>query len=241
MKGYGQFCPVAKATEILGERWTLLVVRELLCGSRHFNDLRRGVPLMSPTLLSLRLKQLKRAGIVEHEPDRRNKQGVAYHLTAAGHELMPLVMMLGNWGQRWARSELRRDDLDPGLLMWDMHRRLNTDNLPAQRTVLQFEFRDVPTRKRFWWLVIKRDEVDVCLKRPGYDVDVTITTRLKTLAAVWIGDISLRDAVKQGLIDAQGPSQLTRQLDSWLALSPFAKIIPATAPPHVSGPRDKAH
>ena len=114
-----------------------------------------------------------------------------------------------------------------------MHRRLNTENLPAQRTVLQFEFRDVRSGKRFWWLVIKRDEVDVCLKRPGYDVDVAITTRLKTLAAVWIGDISLRDAVKRDLIDVQGPSHLTRQLDSWLALSPFAKIQPAAALPHV--------
>ncbi len=162
------------------------------------------------------------------------KPGKARELTNAGHELMPLVMMLGNWGQRWARSELKREDLDPALLMWDMHRRLNTENLPTQRTVLQFEFRDVHTGKRFWWLVIKRDEVDVCLKRPGYDVDVTITTRLKTLAAVWIGDMSLRDAVKQGLIDVQGPGQLTRQLASWLALSPFAKIQPATAPPHVA-------
>jgi DNA-binding HxlR family transcriptional regulator len=229
MKGYGQFCPVAKATEVLGERWTLLVVRELLCGSRHFNDLRRGVPLMSPSLLSQRLKQLERAGVIEREPDRQNKQGMAYQLTAAGHELTPMVMMLGNWGQRWARSELKREDLDPALLMWDMHRRLNTENLPAQRTVLQFEFRDVNTAKRFWWLVIKRDEVDVCMKRPGYEVDMTITTRLKTLAAVWIGNMSLRDAIKQGLIELQGPDQLTRQLDSWLALSTFAKIQSATA------------
>jgi DNA-binding HxlR family transcriptional regulator len=229
MKGYGQFCPVAKAAEVLGDRWTLLVVRELLCGSRHFNDLRRGVPLMSPSLLSQRLKQLERAGIIEREPDRRSKQGMAYQLTAAGHELTPVVMMLGNWGQRWARSELKREDLDPALLMWDMHRRLNTENLPAQRTVLQFEFRDVNTAKRFWWLVIKRDEVDVCMKRPGYEVDMTITTRVKTLAAVWIGNMSLRDAIKQGLIELQGPDQLTRQLDSWLALSTFAKIQSATA------------
>ena len=246
MKGYGQFCPVAKAAEVLGERWTLLVVRELLCGSRHFNDLRRGVPRMSPTLLSKRLKELEQAGviatrptaqpgIVERKPDRRNKQGMAYQLTAAGHELTPVVMMLGNWGQRWARSELKREDLDPALLMWDMHRRLNNENLPAQRTVLQFEFRDVPAKKRFWWLVIKRDEVDVCLKRPGYDVDVTITTRLKTLAGVWIGDVTLRDAVKQGQVELQGPGELTRQLDSWLALSVFAKIPPAAATPHVAG------
>ena len=237
MKGYGQFCPVAKAAEVLGDRWTLLVVRELLCGSRHFNDLRRGVPLMSPSLLSQRLKQLERAGILEREPDRRNKQGMSYQLTAAGHELTPMVMMLGNWGQRWARSDLKREDLDPALLMWDMHRRLNTENLPAQRTVLQFEFRDVRTAKRFWWLVIQRDEVDVCLKRPGYDVDMSITTRVKTLAAVWIGDVSLRDAIKQGLIELKGPDQLTRQLDSWLALSDFAKIKPATTPPYVGATR----
>src|SRR3990172_1670046 len=148
MKGYGQFCPVAKAAEVLGDRWTLLVVRELLCGSRHFNDLRRGVPLMSPSLLSQRLKQIERAGIIEREPDRQNKQGMVYQLTAAGHELTPVVMMLGNWGKRWARSDLKREDLDPALLMWDMHRRLNTENLPTQRTVLQFEFRDVNTAKR---------------------------------------------------------------------------------------------
>lgn len=229
MKGYGQFCPVAKATEVLGERWTLLVVRELLCGSTRFNDLRRGVPLMSPTLLSQRLKMLKRAGIVAFKRER-DGAGWEYHLTPAGRELRAVVETLGVWGHRWARTDLDGADLDPGLLMWDMHRRLNRERLPPQRIVLRFEFSDVFDKKRFWWLVLRRGEIDVCLKDPGHQVDLLISARLKALTAVWIGDISLRESIERGLVKVQGPSQLARQFGGWLALSEFAGVRPAGVP-----------
>jgi DNA-binding HxlR family transcriptional regulator len=228
MKGYGQFCPVAKATELLGERWTLLVIRELLCGSTRFNDLRRGVPLMSPSLLSQRLKMLERAGIVTL---RRDGAGYEYQLTAAGRELRTVVETLGVWGHRWARTDLDRADLDPALLMWDMHRRLNRERLPAQRTVLRFEFSDVFDKKRVWWLVLRRGEVDVCLKDPGHEVDLHISARVKALTAVWIGDMSLREAIDRGLVKVQGPSPLARQFGSWLALSEFAGVRPAVGAP----------
>ena len=147
MKGYGQFCPVAKAAEIVAERWTPLVLRELLCGSRRFNDLHRGVPLMSRTLLAGRLERLEDAGIVRSATRARGR-GREYHLTAAGEELRPLIECLGEWGQRWARAQVGRGDLDPGLLMWDIHRRVNLEALPPERVVVRFDFRGVPATVR---------------------------------------------------------------------------------------------
>src|SRR5690242_14121552 len=146
---YHQFCPVAKAMELLDERWTMLVVRELLLGSRRFNDLRRGVPRMSPTLLSKRLHELTAAGLVE----RRSTDGeVGYALTAAGEELRPVVEAIGAWGMRWT-GRLGDRDLDPKLLLWDMHRSVDAEALPAGRTVLQFSFPELAGRARTWWLV----------------------------------------------------------------------------------------
>jgi DNA-binding HxlR family transcriptional regulator len=143
MGGYRQFCPVAKAAEIVAERWTPLVLRELLCGSRRFADLHRGVPLMSRALLTQRLRQLEDAGIVQSTPKARGR-GREYALTQAGRELRPVIEQLGEWGQRWARSQLGREDLDPGLLIWDIHRRVNLDRLPERRVVVRFDFGGVP-------------------------------------------------------------------------------------------------
>jgi len=162
MRGYGQFCPVAKAAEIVAERWTPLVLRELLCGSRRFSDLRRGVPLMSPTLLAQRLEQLEDAGIVRSVP-RPHGRGREYELTAAGEELRPLIDRLGEWGQRWARARIGRDDLDAGLLMWGIHRRIDVGALPPDRVVVRFDFRGAPATMRCprtWWLLLARSEVD---------------------------------------------------------------------------------
>jgi DNA-binding HxlR family transcriptional regulator len=224
VKGYGQYCPVAKATEILNERWTLLVLRELLFGSRRFNDLRKGVPLMSPTLLSKRLKFLEEAGVIERcraEPGKSWE----YQPTTAGQELRPLVEMLGVWGQRWVRSRLTPDELDPGLLMWDIRRCTGAKLFPSRRTVVQFEFSDAAPSKRRWWLVVSdKDGVDLCLTDPGFEVDLYIFTDLRTMTALWMGDMPLRHAFDSGRIELEGPPELRRSLQSWLQRSPFGNV-----------------
>jgi DNA-binding HxlR family transcriptional regulator len=226
MKGYGQFCPVAKAAEIVAERWTPLVLRELLCGSRRFNDLHRGVPLMSRTLLAERLEQLEHAGIVRSVPRPRGR-GRDYYLTPAGEELRPLIERLGEWGQRWARAQIGRSELDPGLLMWDIHRRVNVDALPSKRVVVRFDFRGVPTIMRCprtWWLVLERRQVDLCLKDPGYLVDIVVSADLRALTRVWMGDVRLAETVRDGLIRLDGPRSLVRAFPTWLTLSSFASV-----------------
>jgi DNA-binding HxlR family transcriptional regulator len=223
MKGYGQFCPIAKASEILAERWTLLVLRELILGSTRFNDLRRGVPLMSSSLLSQRLKFLERQGVIERRPARAGG-GFAYHLTAAGRELEPVIMQLGEWGARWVRSQLTAEDLDVTLLMWDMHRNVRPEHFPARRVVVAFEFTDLPQSKRHWWLVSEASSADLCATDPGYEVDLYITTDLRTMTAVWVGDLGLEAALDSGALEVEGPLDLRRSLRAWLALSPLASI-----------------
>jgi DNA-binding HxlR family transcriptional regulator len=226
MKEYGQFCPVAKAAEIVAERWTPLVLRELLCGSRRFADLHRGVPLMSRTLLAQRLRQLEDAGIVQSTPRSRGR-GHQYALTQAGQELRPVIEHLGEWGQRWARSQLGREDLDPGLLMWDIHRRINVDRLPERRVVVRFDFRGVPRASRCprtWWLVLKPPDVDLCLKDPGFEVDLVVYADVAALTRVWMGDVGLADMVRQELIRLDGRPIFARAFPTWLALSGFAAV-----------------
>ncbi len=144
MAGYGPFCPVAKTMEVLDERWTILVIRELLAGSHHFNDLRRGLPKMSPTLLSKRLRSLTRIGLVMHDDDGNRSR---YDLTPAGSELAPIVMALGFWGVRWM-TQLGEEDLDPHLLMWDVHRNIDLDAVPDGRIRIAFHFTDIDNRTR---------------------------------------------------------------------------------------------
>jgi DNA-binding HxlR family transcriptional regulator len=223
MKGYGQFCPVAKAAEILTERWTLLVLRELLFGSRRFNDLRKGVPLMSPTLLSKRLKFLEEAGVIERRRAQSGK-GWEYQPTNAAEELRPVVETLGVWGQRWVRSRLTPDELDPGLLMWDIRRRVDPNQFPSRRIVVQFEFSDAPQSKRRWWLVNDKDGVDLCVTDPGFEVDLYIFTDVRTMTAVWMGDLPLTHAVDSGRVELEGPQELRRSLRSWLQLSTLAGV-----------------
>jgi DNA-binding HxlR family transcriptional regulator len=217
---YHQFCPVAKAMELLDERWTMLIIRELVTGSQHFNELRRGVPRMSPTLLSKRLSQLARAGIVE----RQDYGGdVRYLLTAAGRELRPVVEALGVWGIRWI-GEIGDQDLDPKLLLWDMHRNIDHDATPAGRTVVEFTFADLPASSRHWWLVINPDDADVCDNDPGYPVAVTVTARLRHMTEVWRGDVSWPDALRSGTVAIQGPEKLRRAVPRWFTLSVFAPV-----------------
>ncbi len=224
MKGYGQFCPIAKASEVLGERWTNLVIRELIAGSDSFNDLRRGLPLISPSLLSSRLKSLERAGVVEREETRDT---VTYRLTEAGEELKPIIMQLGVWGHRWARSDLSKQDLDPSLLMWDIHRNLDTDFFEDKRTVLLFEFTDYTSKYRRWWLVVADGDVDVCLKDPGYEVKLHLLTDLKTLTGIWMGDLGLGQAMRNKSVIVTGAPHFKRNISAWLGTNYFADVRPA--------------
>jgi DNA-binding HxlR family transcriptional regulator len=221
MRGeYGQFCPVALASEVLAERWTLLIVRELLAGSRRFNQIRRGVPRLSGTLLKQRLATLECAGIVAHSsaPD-----GGEYRLTSAGEELKPIVRSIGEWGQRWAR-DLDTSDLDPSWLVWSMHRRLNVAAMPPGRTVIEIEFVDAPARCRRFWLVHSDGKVEVCLKDPGFDTAIRMATRVRTLAEVWRGERTLRGEVRAGTVTLQGPTDYRRAFPQWLLLSAYAHI-----------------
>jgi len=221
-KEYGQFCPVALASEVLAERWTLLVVRELLAGARRFNAIRRGVPRLSGTLLKQRLLTLERAGVVERNASATTR-GPEYFLTEAGLSLGSVVTSMGEWGQRWAR-DIRPEDLDPGWLVWAMHRRLNTAAMPPGRTVIQIEFVDAPAKQRRFWLVHCDGNVDVCLKDPGYATTVHVSTRVRTLAEVWRGFRSTKDELRSGRIQLIGSSSCCRAFPQWLLLSAYARI-----------------
>ena len=221
MNSYGQFCPLAQAAQLLCERWTLIVVRELIAGSTRFNEIKKGVPTMSPTLLSARLKQLVAAKVVEQSGSKGN---YTYNLTSAGLELRPIVELLGAWGHRWAHSNLDKGDLDAGLLMWDMRRTVDPAVFPSHRVVVQFEYPDAPKGERDWWLVSENGEIDLCLNNPGYDVDIIIKCLLKTMTEIWIRQQSFRDAVKKGDIKVLGDSKLTSKLQDWLRTSPLARL-----------------
>jgi DNA-binding HxlR family transcriptional regulator len=218
--GYHQFCPVAKAMEVLDERWMLLVIRELVSGSQHFNELRRGLPRISPTLLSKRLHQLVRAGILERHADAND---VRYVLTPAGKELQPVVEALGTWGVRWI-GQLGDEDLDPKLLLWDMHRNIDHSAVPHGRTVVRFRFPDAPAKARDWWMVITAEEADVCDVDPGHPVAVTVTATLRPMVEVWRGDLEWSDALGSGAIEVSGPEALRRSLPRWFTLSVFASV-----------------
>lgn len=217
---YRQFCPVAKAMELLDERWTLLIVRELMSGSERFNELRRGVPRMSPTLLSRRLGQLVRAGIVDKTADGADSR---YVLTEAGLELKPIVELVGVWGVRWI-GELGDADLDPKLLLWDMRRRIDHSAVPRGRTVIEFAFVDTAPSVRHWWLVISDGEADVCDADPGHPVSVRVTASLRAMTEIWRGDQSWSVALKSGKVEVAGPAPLRRAVPDWFQLSVFAAV-----------------
>jgi DNA-binding HxlR family transcriptional regulator len=225
MPGYGQFCPVAQALDLVGERWTLLIVRELLCDNYRFNELLNGLPLISRSLLAQRLKRLEEAALVERS--ERPKGGVEYRLTEAGRELEPIVIGLGTWARRWIRHRLSPDDLDPILMMWDLRRRLDTERLPAEPTVIHFWFRDLAPKVSRYWLCVERPEVELCLTNPGFDVALTVETKLRTMVEVWLGDRDPSEAIRAGNIELKGQPKLTRAFPSWLLLSSFAQVGPA--------------
>lgn len=218
--GYGQFCPVAKAAELIDQRWTLLVIRELVAGSTRFNDIHRGVPRMSRTLLSRRLRQLAADGFVRRDD---HPDGPIYELTDAGHHFRDVIEALGEWGVRWVDS-IADDDLDPAFLLWDMHRSVDVDTLPDERTVLALVFRDLAGDLRDWWLVLTRGDVDVCEHDPGFGTDVTIDTELRVFVRVWRGDVPWSDAARSGRLRVHGSPGLVRQVPRWFHLSHFSTV-----------------
>jgi DNA-binding HxlR family transcriptional regulator len=220
MSTYGQYCPVAKAMEVLDERWTILIVRELLFGSEHFNDLRRGLPRISPALLSKRLQTLVRAGVVTRS---RVAGRTRYRLTPRGHELKPLIDGLGAWGVRWI-GDLGDEDLDPHLLMWEIHRKAPIQAWPNNRTTLAFRLSGVSPKVSSWWLIGDDGHIDVCDSDPGYDVTATISGSLRTLTQIWRGDVSWSRALIDSSVSIDGPSHVRRAVPAWIGRSQFAAV-----------------
>jgi DNA-binding HxlR family transcriptional regulator len=220
-KGYGQFCPVAKAAEVLGDRWSLLVLREMLYGNRYFNDISRGVPLMSRALLVQRLKELEKAGVVASY-EKENRPGHEYILTSAGEALRPIVEAMGVWAQLWGSEQVAAEDLDDALLMWGMRRRINLDAVPSRKIVIQFDFRGLTKgarTHRSWWLIVEDREVDVCQKNPGFEVDVLILADLNVFTHIWMGYSPLNPALQQGTVGFEGNRDLLGQVSNWLYLN----------------------
>jgi DNA-binding HxlR family transcriptional regulator len=221
---YRQFCPVAMAAEILCTRWTVVLLRELVAGSTRFNELRRGVPRMSPALLSQRLKDLEAAGIVVRIASPSDRGASEYQLTPAGRELGPIVEAFGIWGQRRIEADLSLQHLDAQLLMWDMRRNLNTTPMPAHRSVVQFAYPELPAAQRLWWLIVDSEEgVDLCSIDPGFDVDLYVSVDLRTMTAIWMGLDTVRAALANRRMVLTGDRKLGAAMQSWLGLSPFAK------------------
>lgn len=231
-RGFGQFCPIAKACEIVAERWTPLVLRELMCGSTRFGELHQGLRSMSRTLLSARLRQLEAAGVI-HSEERANGHGREYRLTAVGEELRPIIFALGEWGQRWAQSQIAAADLDVFLLMLEVARTLPLEQLPKQRTVIRFDFLGIPrtqTEGRNFWLVLDPTAgVDLCQKNLGFEVDLRVTAELRAFAEVWMGHQTLASALRSRAITLEGPRALVRAFPNFLARSAFARTKPELA------------
>lgn len=221
---YGQFCPIAKASELLGERWMLLILRELFLGSHRYSELQRGLSRISPTLLTKRLKQQEEAGIVVRKV-RQGRKGHEYFLTRAGKELSPLMENLAVWGMRWARGQLRDDELDVEFLMWDIQRRIQIDQLPDGETTLCFIFSDIEGHNN-WWLAVRDQTVDLCTENPGLDVDLYIRSSLRTIVEIWEGDLAFEAALNNQHLSLQGDKQLAKSISVWLGINPCADIRP---------------
>ena len=234
MQGYSQFCPVALGAEVFAERWTPLILRELLQGSRRFSELQRGLPRISRNLLTQRLASLERAGLIKRRP-RPNGRGFDYTLTQAGEELRPVVTALGTWGYKWVATELRPDNLDAGLLMWFLRRRVRVENLPERQAVIRFDFR-ADGERSFWlegqqsfWLIVERPTADLCLSDPGFEVDLTVNADVAEFTRVYLGHITLAQAIGQGSVEVVGSRELSSSFRDWVGLSPFAPTKPVAA------------
>lgn len=226
MRTYGQYCPIARATEIFADRWTPLIIREMLEGSHHFNDLERGLPGISRSLLAERLRRLERAGVIERSVAPTGR-ATEYHLTPAGQELKGVLDALGQWGGRWTFGDPEPEELDPVLLMWWMRRRVQRDRLPARRVVAQFDFRGQHTGS--YWLVMEPTEVSVCLHHPGFAIDLLVTADIAAFYRVLFSRLTFAAALRSGLIELDGPRPLVRSFPSWWEWYPVPS--PARAAP----------
>jgi DNA-binding HxlR family transcriptional regulator len=218
MRSYAQYCPVAKATEVLGDRWTLLIVREMLGGASGFNQLQRGLPGISRSVLTDRMRSLERAEVIERRTGPKGRT-LEYRLTPAGRDLEPVVQAIGEWGATWSFTEPRREELDPDLLIVWIARHVDRRQLPPGRTVVKFDFR---SPKRRYWMVLEPSEVSVCLQHPGFDVDVEVTADTAALYRVYLGRAELSGAIRAGQVTMSGPRTLQRGLRDWFTWSAFA-------------------
>jgi len=228
MSKYGQYCPIAMALEIIGDRWTLLIIRDMLTGTRHFNALQRGLPGLSRGLLAQRLRQLEAAGVIEKHIHRTGRKTTEYRLTEAGQGLQEIINALVVWGATWAFGDPSPEQLDPILLLWWMHDRVHLDRLPQARVVIQFHF--LGADPEIYWLVLARQDVTICLTDPGYEIDVLVTGPLATCFKLWLGRISYPDAIQHHGLQVDGIPRLTRAFPDWFAWSPAAPAIRALAP-----------
>jgi DNA-binding HxlR family transcriptional regulator len=218
MRSYAQYCPIAKASEILGDRWTLLIVREMLGGARGFNELQRGLPGISRSVLTDRLRSLERAEIIERRTGPKGRT-LEYRLTRAGRDLEAVVQAIGEWGATWSFTDPRPEELDPDLLIVWMARHVDREQLPPDRTVVQFDFRDPAKR---YWMVLEHSEVSVCLQHPGFDVDLKVRVDTATLYRVYLGLTELGGAMRARKLMLSGPRVLQRAFGRWFAWSAFA-------------------
>jgi DNA-binding HxlR family transcriptional regulator len=218
MRSYAQYCPVAKATEILGDRWTLLIVREMLRGASGFNELQRGLPGISRSVLTDRMRALERAEVIERRTGPKGRT-LEYRLTPAGRDLQPVVQAIGEWGATWSFTEPRPDELDPLLLIVWMARHVDRQRLPPNRTVVKFDFRNP---KRRYWMVLEPSEVSVCLQHPGFDVDLEVSVDTTTLYRVYLGQADLGGAIRARQLTMNGPRALQRGFGHWFTWSAFA-------------------
>ena len=222
MEKYCQFCPVAKAAEILCEKWVILVLRELMMGSTRFGQLRSGLPKISPSILSRRLKTLEEQSIILRTK-KTNSNGYEYHLTESGEELRPIVLGFGSWGHKWAKNKISNEDLDAGFLLWDMRRRLNTKYFQNKRVVIHIEFTEQSARDRYWWMVIDNNEIDLCFEDTGHEPDIVIISTLATMTNVWLGYEKLEKMTLDNKIKILGPKEYTKNISRWIGKSTFAE------------------
>jgi DNA-binding HxlR family transcriptional regulator len=224
MNSPGSLCPAIKAAEIIGDKWVLLILRELLQGTTRYNDFQRALPRISPTVLSKRLKQMEQHGLIVRKTAAggRSKE---YRLTASGREVGPIVHHMSNWGLRWARRQIEDEDLDVASFMWDFHRTLNVAELPDGDTVFNVRFEDLDSRSE-WWLIASRAGVDLCTDDPGQEIDLYMSTALPAAASVWMGDLGVRQAVESGFIRLSGSRHLAKTAHRWFPRSRYSDVRP---------------
>lgn len=224
-QSYGSFCPVAQASEVVAQRWVPLVVREIMVGYHRFNEIRRALPLISPSVLAQRLKLLEDSGIITRRTD---SGGVCYHLTPAGEELAPIIESLGQWAHKWITRDYRSDELNPAVLMWALRRHIRSKSFPPGRAVLHFILDGEPSRQRYWWLVVDRDaqpDVDICRSDPGHRVALTITATVRAMVDVVTPNVDLAEAVKRGMLTVEGDRELVKRIDTLFAFGPGSGVL----------------